>query len=232
MSLKDVFDNLAESEPEAGHLDWNTFCETHSAELFNMILSGDSSGLTELVGVLAPAAPTSVVNEATQVKREFVWPLGGRMFIDNNERNGWGAAGPVDDTNNQDLGDSQAADITRASGGLCFPWDVKINAMYVNWYAGNANVRNFGFFIARQVKNSGSNTVTTSFVLDQVADNGGVGPIDPTNTQNQITDIILTEGNIVPANETIVVGVDAPSASGTDNYANIMSGYLLLERLN
>ena len=119
----------------------------------------------------------------------FLWPLGGQFLLDPNEINGWGIQGPIDHSNTQDLGNVGAANLSRLSGGLCFPFAVRIEHFFA-WHSNSAaNAQAWGWVLAKQQKTAGSNTVTTTYILDEVADNGGTGPRNYGNNQNQQTDI-------------------------------------------
>ena len=62
-------------------------------------------------------------------------------------------------------------------------------------------------------------------------DEAGSGNLrDYGNTTTQLTDITLD--HTIPAGETLVLGVVAPTAVATNYYARIMSGFLTFEVIN
>ena len=162
---------------------------------------------------------------------EFMFWLGTQFLLDPGEVNGWGILGIYDNSNTQDLGNIGAANLNRIAGGLKFPWDVRIKRFNADHYNSIATALPWGWVLFSQEKNPGSNTVTTTYLLDEVTSNNGVGPRDYGNTTNQETDLILPSTAIVPAGHTLGMGVAAPTAVGTNNYVRILSGYLLMEKV-
>ncbi|MEM1225953.1 MAG: hypothetical protein AAGJ40_09650 [Planctomycetota bacterium] len=163
----------------------------------------------------------------------IAYPLGGQFLLDPNEINGWGGTGPIDNTNSQDLGNVGVANFNRLAGGFCFPFDVQVKRLYVHHRNNNANAQAWGWVIGHSVKTPPGNGITTTYVLDEVADNAGVGPRDYGNNQNQLTDIDLSAAanNNVPSGSILTLAVAAPTAVGTNYYVQIASGYIELERV-
>ena len=162
------------------------------------------------------------------------WPLGGQFRLDTvaNEINGWGSVGPVDDSNTQQIGAVGDVTLSRNAGGLVFPFDVHLRRFYTWHRNNNGDAQPWGWVIHRMVKNAGSNTVSSTYVLDEVADNGGTGPRNYGNGQTQLTDIDLTAvtaAQNIPAGETIGLGVAAPTAGTSQRFVQIHSGYMLFE---
>lgn len=160
----------------------------------------------------------------------IVWPLGGEILLDPNEHCGWGPRGPFDDRQTQDLG-NVGANLNRNAGGLSFPFDVQLSRFRAWHRNSNADAQAWGWRIAVQQKTAASNAVTSSDILNQVSDNGGAGPNDYGNNQNQLTDVTFATPTTITAGDVLVLGVEAPTANTTNRYVQIQSGYLLLERV-
>ncbi len=174
------------------------------------------------------AGTQTAINRALAL--EILFPRGGQFLLDPNEFNGWGTIGPYDNSNTQDLGNTGGG-INRTAGGLVFPYDVQLERMYAWHQNNNATAQAWGWRIARQAKTAGANTVTSTDILTEVADNAGVGPRDYLSTANQLTDLDLTTTDLVPAGEVIVLGVESPTAVGTNYYVRLMSGFLQMRRI-
>lgn len=169
--------------------------------------------------------------------RPIIFPLSGQFLLDPNEINGWGAVGPYDNSNNQDLGNSQVTNFNRLAGGLCFPFDVTIDRLYAFHRNNNGSAQAWGWVLASMTKTPGSNTVATNIILNEVTENAGVGPRDYQNNQNQLTDIDLDSLGLSVAQRTLTAGdvlvlaVDAPTAVTTNYWVQIQSGYIQLSRV-
>ena len=164
---------------------------------------------------------------------EFTEQLGGSFLLDPNEISGWSHRGTVNDINTMKLGNSQATDLSRFAGGLMFPFDVRLKRFQCFHHNSNAAARAWGWVIAHQTKDAtpaaGSNNCSTTIILNEVTDNGGVGPRNYLNNVNQQTD--LSFDVVIPAGDIIVLAVDAPTATTADHYVNILGGYFLFERV-
>lgn len=161
----------------------------------------------------------------------FIFPLGGQFLLDSDEVNGWGPIGPYDDTNNQDLGDAGVVTPNRVSGGLCFPFDVKIKRFYVWHQNSSASAEAWGWRLFTQQKVDGSNVVTSIDMVNEVSEGGGVGPRNYLSTVTQLTDITFTENNTLTAGHVLGLGVSSPTAVTTNYYVRLMSGYIEFERI-
>lgn len=160
----------------------------------------------------------------------IIFPLGGQFLLDPDEFNAWGVIGPIDNINTQDLG-NVGANPSRFSGGLVFPFDVRLTHLYA-WHANSdASAQAWGWRIIRQEKFAGVNTATSVDILAEVFDNAGVGPRNYADNRVQKTDIDLSASGIIPAGQTITLGVESPTAVGTNYYVRIMSGYLQFARV-
>lgn len=160
---------------------------------------------------------------------EFVFAMSGQYLFDPNERNTWGALGPYDLSNTQDIGNSGAATFIHTVGGLMFPHDMRVKEMRLRWRVSNANSEPFGYLLAHVTPiNDSTATLTPTFVLDEVGDNGGVGPRDPTSTRWFLNE--WTFDHVMPAGDLLTFGVESPTAIATNYYAQISAGYILLER--
>lgn len=168
---------------------------------------------------------------ATPHLRQFTESVAGSWLLDPNEHTGWGTRGPVDEAVAQDLG-NVGADYVRTSGGFMYPFDVKILGFRAKHRNSNVAVEAWGWRFGYHTWTGGSNTVVTTNLLEEVADNAGVGPRDYNNTTNQDTDFDWSSnGWVMPAGAIFTVGVEAPTAVTTNYYVDIMAGYLLLERV-
>ena len=173
------------------------------------------------------------VAQLSATSDQIIFPLNGQFLLDPGETNGWGSVGPFDNSNTQDLGNHDAATISRLSGGIVFPFDVNLVRL-VAWHRNsNASAQAWGWVISDLQKTAGSNTQTTSYVLHETQANGNVGPRDYSNNQNQQTDIDLSgiaAGQGIPAGNVINLAVAAPTAATTNYYVQVMAGYIELER--
>lgn len=163
----------------------------------------------------------------------IIQQIGGQYLLDPNEYNGWGITGFTDDTNNQDLGNVGSNNLNRVSGGLTYPFDVRIKSFKAYHYNSNVAALPWGWFLARIARNANSNTVTTTWMLDEAFDrgNGQFNLRNYLNNRNQTTELSNFENNIVPAGEIIILGVGAPTAVTTNYYVRVSSGYLEIERV-
>ena len=158
--------------------------------------------------------------------------LGGQFLADPNEFNGWGVIGPFDDTNAQDLGNVGAA-VNRVAGGYVWPFDLRLKRFYAWHRDNNTQVEPWGWRLVRQAKTDNSNTVTNVDMLREVTGVGatGIGPRDYPNTNNQLTDVTTFADDVLPAGETLVLGIETPTADTTNRYVQVMSGFLAFERV-
>ena len=174
----------------------------------------------------------SAIGQRSKENREDIYPLGGQFLLDPNEFNGWGNNGPIDNSNTQDLGNVAVANPNRNAGGISFPWDVDLLGFFAWHRNSNGAAEAWGWRIGMQTKNAGSNTVSWVDVISEVADNGGVGPRNYSNNQNQQTSIDLSvlTNNVLTAGDVLVLGVEAPTANTTNYFVQIHSGYLHFRR--
>jgi hypothetical protein len=190
---------------------------------------GDEFGNKVIIHVFADG----VYGFAEAPFEEFIIPLGAQFLLDPNEINAIGELGPTDQTMSRDVGNVGATNWSRLSGGFVFPWDVKIKGLYVEHYETNNNALPWGWVLAyfKRVADSTA-ALPVTYVLDEVAANGGVGPRDH-NSTNQITDVvdIPAANNIVPAKHTLSIGVAAPTANNNNYYVRAMSGHILCQRV-
>lgn len=163
-----------------------------------------------------------------------VWlPIGGKFGIQDNEINAYGRLSWIDNTNTQDLGNSGVTTLNRNAGGWVLPFDIKLKKMTVFHRNDNADAEAWGWVIASQSKVPASNTVTSTIILNETTDNGGVGFRNYTNIQNQqtILDLSGLANNTITADDLLILGVDCPSA-GTSRNVEIFGGYILAERVS
>ena len=175
------------------------------------------------------AAPTS------KTTTTFTQQLGNRFLLDPNEINSIGLLGPYDNTHSQDAGNVGTATLARTTGGFEYPFDVKLTRFRM-WHSNsNDNAEAWGWVIAKVQKVDDSFTaLATTYILDEVAVNGGVGPRDYGDNQTILTDIEIpdTPDAVIPAGTMITMGVSAPTANGTNYYVNCHGGYFFFERLD
>lgn len=158
--------------------------------------------------------------------------LGGQFRLRNDQISGFGSVGPIDDSNTQNLGASAATNLNRLAGGWTFPFDVSIKRFYAPHRVSNVAADPWGWLVYTQNKTYPGNTRVTTFVLDEVGDNAGVGPNDYGDTANQLTDVdlsLVANAQNIPAGDFIGVAVNAPT-SPADYFVQVMGGYLELER--
>ena len=177
-------------------------------------------------------------NENYLVRGNELPPLqfSGRFLSDPNEINGWGVLGAYDNTNSQDLGNVSAANLSRLSGGPMWPYQVKITGLYAYHRDSNSAtdiIEPWGWAMLRQKKTGGTNTITDEYILDEVADNGGVGPRAYGNsvTQETMIDLSSAANNVLSPFETLVLGLAAPTATPVNRYVEVMSGIITMERV-
>lgn len=171
------------------------------------------------------------INEVLDRANTIIFPLGGEFLLDPNEFNGWGNIGPYDNRNSQDLSNVGSATINRLAGGLSFPFDVQINRFFAWHHNNNADAEAWGWRITQQQKTDGNNVITTSDILNEVSDNGGTGPRNYSNNLTQQTDISFGTPITVPSGDVITLGVESPTAVGTNRFVRVMSGYFELRRV-
>ena len=161
--------------------------------------------------------------------------LGSRYLLDPNEMNVMGPLGEIDTNHTLDGGNVGALVWNRLSGGYTFPWDVRLKRFYAQHYNSNSAAQAWGWVIAKLEVTFDSNaTLPATYILDEVAENGGTGPRNYSNNSRQLTDITFVDSpaNLIPANTQIGMGASAPTADTTNYYANIFTGYLLFEKVN
>ena len=170
-----------------------------------------------------------------QRQDSIIFPLGGQFLLDPNEFNGWGTVGLYDTSNTQDLGNVGDTTAIRLASGISFPFDTRLVKFYASHYNSNAGALPWGWRIARQFKEATPTNGTSDRqdfdVISEVALNGGVGPRDYGNTITQRTEMDFAN-EIVPANHTIILGVEAPTALTAQNYVRILSGFFEFERIS
>ena len=173
----------------------------------------------------------SLVADKLVKQNSIVFPLGGQYLFDPGEINGWGILGVYDNSNTQDLGNIGSTSLSRLAGGIVFPYDVRLKRFYAWHYNSDGGALPWGWVILTQEKTDSSNATTTTYLLDEVGDNGGTGPRDYGNNQNQLTDLSFDPMPVISAGDTICLAVASPTAVGTNNYARILSGYFEFEQV-
>ena len=171
------------------------------------------------------------------VRDNYIYHLGGRFLLDTNggvaEINGWGAVGPVDDTNSQDLGNTtDYPTLSRVGGGLMFPEDMRLIRMHVSHYDNNANALRWGWVITRLQKaattTAGSNAQTEVSVYSEIG-----AYRDYTDTQNQLTQLEPADfnNNVILAGEVLnlAVAVDETETTDTNRYVQVLGGFMEFE---
>ena len=191
-------------------------------------------------------ALAQAIGDDIQSLKMFPVQISGQFLLDPNEVNGWGVQGFVDNSNTVDWGNatnSGASNIANLSpntmGGFMFPFDVRLVAMEAMHDNSNTSAEAWGWVILRQSFTYDTNTEVTSVLLDEIST--GIGTRDYLDSNRQHTLITNTSNNsgfdnfisndIIPAGETIGLGVAAPTAVATNYYVRIHSGYMLFERV-
>jgi len=167
----------------------------------------------------------------------YIYPLGGRFFLDITggiaEINGWGGVGPVDDSNNQDLGNTSAyPNLSRTAGGLMFPEDMRLIRMYASHYDNNANALRWGWVITRLQK--AATTTVGSNAQAEIPVYSEIGAYrDYTTNQNQLTQLEPADftNNVIPAGEVLnlATAVDETETVDTNRYVQVMAGFMEFE---
>lgn len=166
-----------------------------------------------------------------------VFQVSGQWLMDPNEVNTWGLTGVYDPTNTQDVGNVGLTSVAWAHGGLMFPYDVRLVRFKAVHRINNVDSEAFGWVLlhAEHIEDSTAARVAT-YLLDEVGDNGGVGPRDYANTRPQIIDeTASTTGplsdEVIPAGRTISLGIASPTAIATNRYVQVLSGFLEIARV-
>ena len=187
-----------------------------------------------IVAIMLAVLVSSVATEPT-TPPTFAQQLGNRFLLDPNEINAIGLLGPYDNTHSQDVGNVGVTSLARTAGGFEYPYDVKLKRFRM-WHSNSNNAAEaWGWVIAKIEKVDDSTAaLPATYILDEVGDNGGVGPRDYGVTRTFLTDIEIpdTPEAIIPAGTMITMGVAAPTANPTNYYVNCHGGYLLFERLD
>lgn len=160
----------------------------------------------------------------------IVYHLGGQWLLDPNEVNGWGILGVIDNVNSQDLGNVGATNYTRLAGGLTWPFPVRLKSFHAQHYVTNDNAHAWGWTFFKQKKQDGSNTVTTTPLFDEIANNGGTPPNDYGDTITRIKDLTFVNSPVIQPGEMFGMGVASPTANTTNYYVRILAGHLEFER--
>ena len=160
--------------------------------------------------------------------------LHGQYLLDPNEFNGWGDIGWGDNVNSQKLSNVGATKLSYVTGGVIYPYDVRITR-FVAWHRNtNAAALPWGFRIGyvTKVDNSSSSLPATDIYRECLGvDELASAPRNYLNTRVHKTDIDLSNSPIIPAGSTIYFGVESPTAIGTNYYVRIHSGFLEVEKI-
>lgn len=176
---------------------------------------------------------SDISKDGVSAFQPIFFELSGQWLLDPNEVNGWGQLGVHDNVNSQDLG-NVGANLNRLAGGLMFPFDVRLKRMKAWHYNSNGSALPWGWVFFKQQKLEDDNDVTTTYIHDEVANNGGEGPRDYGNNRNYPTDILFNGNNEAIINEGVMfgMGVASPTAITTNYYVRILTGFLEFERLS
>jgi len=174
----------------------------------------------------------SVIDEVLKLERGY-FDFGGQFLLDPNEFNGWGTIGVHDNTNTQDLGNINTTP-SAIAGGFSRPFPFRVTQIF-GWIRENNTtiVDAWGFRMFRQTKTDNSSVRTSIDILNEVADNGGVGPRDYANTNPQRFSLDLSNvpNNIVQPEEVLGFGVESPDAIATNRFIQFMTGWIEYERV-
>ena len=164
----------------------------------------------------------------------FEFQFGGQFLFDPDETNGWSQLGAIDNTNSARLANATSEVWSYLAGGPDYDYDVEILRLAVKGRENNAGILPWGWCLAHQKKNPGTNTVdSTNMVLHEVNENGGVGPRDyPTTFINEdVIELANRPNAIVPAGNNICLAVSSPTADPTNRYMQLASGRIVMRRL-
>ena len=196
-------------------------------EVLLRALCGDTSYLNEIEGITVPQNVLDQDFTAGGVNTIFQ-QVSGQFLLDPNEFNAWGTTGFVDNSNTQDIG-NVGAGMTAQVGGLCYPMDVTLKRFYCWHRNSNGAALPWGWRIARQEKNENSTTRTDTDILRECVgtDATAVAPRDYQNASMQLTDVTID--HVIPAGQTIVLGVESPTAVTTNYYVQMFGGCFVFE---
>ena len=160
----------------------------------------------------------------------LVFQISGQWLLDPGEVNGWQAIGVYDNTNSADLGNI-GANVSWLTGGLLFPFDVKVKQLKMWQRVNNADALAYGWqlFHSLPVDGSGAARVPT-YLLDQVGD----GNLLDNDNRSYLVDLSAPaeiSDATIPAGQVITLAVAAPTAIATNRYAQVSAGFLELERV-
>ena len=194
----------------------------------------------------------AVWNEATSQKeylpRSIVVPLGGRYHIDDqaDDLSGMGILGPYYVTQ-VDMGGLASTNLNRTAGGFMFPFDVRIDRVFMDFYQSVADmgVNHWGWLISRVERTRPGNDRETTFVYDErslgvrsAIDSGWTeadgNNRDYGNNQNQYMDLDLSDeaNNVVPSLEVINFSVfHEGTANANNRYIYNLSGFMMVTRV-
>ena len=160
----------------------------------------------------------------------LVFQISGQWLLDPGEVNGWQAIGVYDNTNSADLGNI-GANVSWLTGGLLFPFDVKVKRLKMWQRVNNIDALAYGWqlFHSLPVDGSGAGRVPT-YLLDQVGD----GNLLDNDNRWYLVDLSAPaeiSDATIPAGQVITLAVAAPTAITTNRYAQVGAGFLELERV-
>jgi|GEM_PF-3248595 len=159
--------------------------------------------------------------------------VNGQWLLDPNETNGWGEIGPNDNSNTFDIGSATTTVWHHLVGGYKYPYDVELLYMDIQHRNSSRIAHGWGWALGRVQKIIPGSDDSTVIVLHEVNENGGVGPRDYGNNENQETKLELSQlpNRVVPAGEVICLAVSSPTAVGANYYVQVPSGVIRMRRL-
>lgn len=157
----------------------------------------------------------------------------GQFLCDPNEINAWGVTGFVDTTNSQDVANSQATQRLWTAGGPKWPYPIQLLEFHAVFRENNAGVEAWGWALAKKPFLENSTAAAGATIINEVIDNGGVGPRDYGNTRphSDTLDLSQLPESILLPNEMLNVGVDTPTAETNNRYIQTYSAYIRYHRV-
>ncbi len=170
-------------------------------------------------------------------RRRWCEQFGGQYRLETGEVNGWGSVGFSDDSNTQDLGNHDDANLTWISGGFIYPFAVQLRRVFAGHRVNNDDAEPFGFVVFGMTKTVGGTVRATTFYRHETQENGNVGPRDYGESNqyeeydDDLTGVVAAQN--IPAFTYIGFGVSMPEAAtaAAIRLVQVGGGFMEFERL-
>lgn len=166
-----------------------------------------------------------IIRSTNRAFTDIILPIGGQWALQNNEVNGWGLQGPLDDSNTQDLGDYATYTTLNPQqlGGLRFPIDVELVELDLIYRCDTNATLDWKWLIYTQTKTMNSGTRVTTLVYD--------GTLGVAGTPTQYTQSTIVTGDLT--NAVLTAGDFLCLAAGTptqiaNRTVQVYGGYIRL----